>query len=656
MTNPGPWWRYLGARVQLVPLLLGLWVWVGLPTWTYATEAPHHCTPQVLRVEAARAEGDHAARPAQGWEAVVLPDVWTRRWPAHVGSVWYRVDWEHSCPPHTAEPVALGIDALSVAGEVFINDDLLWRDASLVEPLSRSWNVPRWWLLPASSLHTGVNTVWVRVVGPRALSPGLGAMRLGDAATVAEEYGRSLWHQRTVYFINAVVCAMAGGLFFVVWLLNRQERAYGWFALMALCWMAYLTTYLAETQWPWPDSIARSRFSLVSLVAYVLTVCMFTFRFGEQKLPRVERALWLLAAVGAAAVVWAPREEAGRWFGLVWQGAMLVFLANCVQFQWHAWRPRSEGRTLPHMLLACLWLVFVVAALHSLFSVLDRWQVARDWAAMSGVLVSALLMLLLGGQLARQMRSVKRFNTGLKAGVDKARAELTQALAREHTRAVENAKLQERMQLAHDLHDGLGGSLVRGMALVEQSPPTLPSERVLSLLKSLRDDLHQLIDHGSSAGASVPKTPVQWVAPLRHRITRILDEIGVSSEWHIDPQWRGTSEDGERPSALQCLLLTRLVEEALSNVIKHSRARRVCVHYLQPEPHLLSVRVEDDGVGFDVTSVQLAGQSVGMRSMAARAERMGALLTVVSGPSGTVVAVALKLQRVGPGLDGEVVV
>jgi hypothetical protein len=193
---------------------------------------------------------------------VTLPDVWTRRWPGHDGSVWYRIDWERPCGQGgatAAQPIALGIDGISLAGEVYAGDDLLWRDDSLVEPLSRSWNVPRWWLLPASGLRAGVNTVWVRAVGIAALSPGMGALRLGDARSVAGQHGQRLWRQRTVYFINAVLCAMASTLFLLVWLLRRRESAHGWFGLMALAWLAYLSTYLASTPWPWPDSLMRAR-------------------------------------------------------------------------------------------------------------------------------------------------------------------------------------------------------------------------------------------------------------------------------------------------------------------------------------------------------------------------------------------------------------
>lgn len=317
---------------------------------------------------------------------------------------------------------------------------------------------------------------------------------------------------------------------------------------------------------------------------------------------------------------------------------MGVFIVNCLQFQWHAWRPRPEGRKPLHILLALCWLAVMVLTVSTLIPGVDRWNVARNWAAFSGLLVISLVMLLLGAQLMQRVRSVERFNRALEQGVSEARAELAQALAREHAQALDHTKLQERMQIAHDLHDGLGGSLMRSMALVELAPQPLSNQRVLSLLKMLRDDLRQVIDQGSSAGAQVPETPVQWAAPLRHRFTRIFDEMGVTSQWDIPPQWQGW------PSALQCLGLTRLVEEALSNTIKHSRARQVRVQCTQPQPGALCLRIEDDGVGFDVQAVQHAGLSVGMRSMAARAERMGGTLEVVSGAAGTVVTVVLALQ------------
>ena len=603
---------------------------------------PEQCVPRVLNVMAARADVgdlvDASARPAAGWVPVTLPDTWTLRWPGRGGAVWYRIDWDRGCGTGAAEaaalsPVALGIDGMSMAGEVYSNADLLWRDASLVEPLSHSWNMPRWWLLPASSLHEGVNTVWVRVAGLAELSPGLGHVRLGSPAAVEAEHASRLWRQRTAYVITAGLSTAMGCLFLVVWAMRRAEHAYGWYALMSLCWVLYLYTLLATSPWPFTATLALSRVNIAAFVLYTWCFCLFTWRFGGQVLPRLEQWLRWLVVLGVAAVLLAPQSTVVPVFTGVWIGFVLVFFANCVQFEWHAWRTREPQ----HLLLALCWLLFLVVGVHDLVVVLAQWHGLTTWSAVTGLLATVCMALLVGGRMAAGMRRIERFNHELSDGVEAARAELAQALQREHAQAVQHAKLQERMQISHDLHDGLGGSLVRSMALVEQAREPLPNERVLSLMKVMRDDLRQVIDHGSSAGAVVPATPVQWAAPLRHRFTRILDELGVVSHWQIAAQWQGV------PSALQCLGLTRLAEEALSNVIKHSQARHLRVTCAQPRPAVLEVRIEDDGVGFDVAAVQRAGLSVGMRSMVARAARIGGTCQVQSGPSGTLVLVTLVL-------------
>jgi signal transduction histidine kinase len=134
----------------------------------------------------------------------------------------------------------------------------------------------------------------------------------------------------------------------------------------------------------------------------------------------------------------------------------------------------------------------------------------------------------------------------------------------------------------------------------------------------------------------VPATPEEWIAPLRHRFASLFDEMDIASTWQFPPAWHA-------PDALQYLALTRLVEEALTNVIKHSRARHVGLTLTQPAPHELVLRIEDDGVGFDVEAVRRAEISIGMRSMAVRIMRVGGTLTVTSKPGSTVLTAQLTL-------------
>lgn len=382
------------------------------------------------------------------------------------------------------------------------------------------------------------------MVGLAAYTPGLGAVYLGPAAQAEAVHATKLWRQRNVQLIAMGLSAAMGCIYLVVWCLRRSEQAFGWYALMSLCWVVYMATILATDAWPFDSIQAHSRLNNISFLLYVTAFCLFTWRFGEQSLPRAEKLLWVTTGLG-----------------------------------------------------------------------------------------------LLGGRLASSMHRIEHFNQELQEHVAQASTELAEALAREHDQALFHARLRERMAIVHDLHDGLGGSLVRSLALVEQTKQPLTNERVLSMLKVLRDDLRQVIDYESTAGTVVPETPTQWIAPLRHRFTRLLDELGVAISWQVPEQWC------TKPSALHCLGLARLVEEALSNVIKHSRAHHVRVRCTQPAVDSLLVEVEDDGVGFHLEAVREGGLGVGMRSIAARAERMGGDLEIASGPEGTLVSVRVRLAQ-----------
>jgi PAS domain S-box-containing protein len=90
------------------------------------------------------------------------------------------------------------------------------------------------------------------------------------------------------------------------------------------------------------------------------------------------------------------------------------------------------------------------------------------------------------------------------------------------------------------------------------------------------------------------------------------------------------------------LHLYRIVQEALTNVARHARARRVTVKLVRRGDTLL-LTVQDDGVGFDPDSMEPGGR-LGLVTMRERAEIMGATLTILSRyRRGTEVRVSLPL-------------
>lgn len=614
--------------------LCWLWLaWLCALSPAHAETAAPACTTRIDSVMAARAEASATAAPQQGWEPVTLPDNWARRWPGH-STVWYRVLWSTDCAPTT--PVALTIDAINMAGEVYSNQDLIWRDRSLQEPLSRSWALSRYWLLPQSSLRPdGTNTLWVRVVGVPELSPGLGVVQLGMPDAMLSAHRWHEWNTRTAFQLNLTLVATLGLMALVAWRSQRQHVLLGWYALVSLCWLLFCSNAMVLETWPFPDNHSMARANHMAYISYIASFSVFCWHLVDRPLSR--RLLWGLS--GATLVAYALIAASPGWFTMqrVADTYTLLFLGNALAVTWYAVRTRNPQ----HRLIAVGLVLMVSIGLRDLLVLLEIWPSRDFYSAYTGLLFLLLSALLLHQRLLRNTQRIERFNQELSESVAQACHDLEATLAKKHTLALHNAHLQERLQLAQDLHDGLGGQIVRSIMLVEQSSAPPSKERYLSMLKLLRDDLRQVVDSDGSIGANAPTTPEEWSIPLRYRFASLFDDLDMRSEWLAPLHWKTP------PSALQCMLLARVAEEALTNIVKHSQARRVRVSLSYPDALQLVLRIEDDGIGFDAPTALRAGLGIGMSSMRARMERMGGSLQVQSRPGCTVIEASLPQVYLG---------
>ncbi|MBE7374938.1 sensor histidine kinase [Pseudomonas lopnurensis] len=612
--------RGQAARFVALILLLVLLPWFPSP-------AQANCQASITRVLVAPERAGDGVRPLEGWQPVTLPDLWQRHWPGFLGPVWYRLDWQADCP---AEPLALNISRMVMAGEVWLNDDLIWRDESLVEPLSRSWNLPRYWLLPVSSQREA-NTLWIRLVGSEHAAPGLGTVRLGGSEQVWPEYRQQLLEQREIIFVSLLISLVLGVLFLTFWLIRRQERTFGWFALASLLWSVGLGNMLVTTAWPFTNGEVWDRLSQGALALYCPVFCMFIWSFGGMRFARLGRVVWAGAILFTVAAVLVPQMYIGQLQLISAFALRLVLFVVAMQLLWHAHRVQEARLMLFGVFMSAL-------SIYEFLAFMGWLDVTGVYAALSAPALSMVMFLVLATRFASSLRRIERFNDELQATVDSTRAELIQTLQREHQLEADNIRLNERLRLTHDLHDGLGSSLMRSITRIEHGEG-LKDAQFLSVLKTLRSDLRDVIDGSSVVPAW--QSPQEWLAPVRRRFIDLFDDLGIESHWNLPEHWPG------RFTPPQLLALTRFLEEALTNVLKHAGATRLDVGVRAEAENGLSLWIRDDGRGFEVDAVLAAGTGVGMSSMRMRIERMGGRLRIESRPGETLLTATLQGEREG---------
>jgi signal transduction histidine kinase len=162
-------------------------------------------------------------------------------------------------------------------------------------------------------------------------------------------------------------------------------------------------------------------------------------------------------------------------------------------------------------------------------------------------------------------------------------------------------------------------------------------EGVAALVRECVDDLRLVID----SLEPIENDLGHLLATLRYRLGRRLEAAGVAMEWSLDEQlprlpWLSP------PDALQVL---RLLQEVLTNVLKHAGAQRVQMSASLNADNFVEVRIQDDGCGFDpAADVNRGGR--GMGNLRLRARKLRATLVVDSAPGcGTTVRLLLPLER-----------
>jgi two-component system nitrate/nitrite sensor histidine kinase NarX len=189
--------------------------------------------------------------------------------------------------------------------------------------------------------------------------------------------------------------------------------------------------------------------------------------------------------------------------------------------------------------------------------------------------------------------------------------------------------LAERSSLAHELHDSLAQTLASLRFQVKMLDDAL---RACAIPAEARTDLDRIRGGLDEAHIELRSLLASFRAPADRRglvpaLERITDDLRQRTGLRVLFQNNCGTCELSAPVELQ---VTRIAQEALANIRKHSRAHTARVLLTRTGRDLVLL-VEDDGVGFDIPRDSgHAGECIGLSIMEERARRIGAELRIES--------------------------
>jgi len=217
-------------------------------------------------------------------------------------------------------------------------------------------------------------------------------------------------------------------------------------------------------------------------------------------------------------------------------------------------------------------------------------------------------------------------------------AELTASRAR-----VAQAQDAERQRIQRDLHDGVQQNVVALTAKLALARERLNrgDPQADEPLAELQRDLGELLVHLREFAHAI-HPPVLADQGLLEAIEAQAARMPLEVVIEADPALRGVRYPPQIEAATWFV-----VSEALTNAVKHARARRVLVALAQPNGRL-AVEVRDDGCGFDLAT----GRGLGLAGLADRISIVNGAMRIDSTPGrGTTLHAEVPLTAAEP-MDG----
>ncbi len=215
--------------------------------------------------------------------------------------------------------------------------------------------------------------------------------------------------------------------------------------------------------------------------------------------------------------------------------------------------------------------------------------------------------------------------------------ELSQRVARDAVRRVVQAQELERQRLARELHDETGQALTSILLGLKPLEEALAGHPARAALADLREQVVSALQDVRRLAVELRPAVLDdfGLVPALERLTdAFAEQSGIRVDFH------SALGDRRLPSEVETTLY-RVVQESLTNIVKHANAHNISVSLARRATTVAAV-IEDDGAGFDPRAVHEDG--VGLLGMRERLSFVDGRLEIESRPgAGTTIVAEVPL-------------
>ncbi|WP_158278877.1 sensor histidine kinase [Leucothrix arctica] len=521
-------------------------------------------------------------------------------------SLWYILPL--NLDNKTQRKLAVYLENVSQNAEVFLNKKWLGNGGSMSGNLTRNRNHTLLFDFDKTSHQGKQNILSIHVVGDLSKNTYLGNVYVGPSQII-KQYASMQDHLR-VDLVTAVTFAMLlTSIFFsILWLFRQNDSHYLFYAIFTILW-----TYHDSNHFLRDIPINVITWEILAPLSFgytMLCVVYFVHRYTGVVARKIEKLALLYVLILSLPFLYHDLEWVIFYAYSIWSPAIAFLGIYTIHFIFKQFLKTKDEQLVTLFIGGISIMIF---GMHDLF--LATHVIPKHSPYMihfAVLLVIIVISINLINRFVRSMNVVEHYNQELQLEIKQKTEEMEYSYGMLQQLTKKYSVAEERQRIMRDIHDGIGGQLVATLASIEagQVNPKLLS----TSLKAALQDLRLVIDSLDYEAEDLPTL----LGMLRMRLSEQLSNASLKLHWKVENLPR---IDHFGPTNV--LHTMRIVQEAITNAIKHSNAKNLTVNtdeFVQDNLQYACITIIDDGIGADLNS----SSGRGLLNMKKRSDLIGA--------------------------------